>query len=72
MARRSPGQVRDAIVGHLRGRSQGATTKEIQAAVERKLGGEVAQSSVRSYLNLNTDSLFERISRGRYRLRKGK
>jgi hypothetical protein len=74
MARRSPGEVRDAILGQLRGKRAGATIEEIHAAVEAKLGGAVARSSVRSYLNLNTgssNSAFERIARGRYRLRKG-
>ena len=73
MARRRPGQVRDSIIGFLEGRPQGATIQEIHKAVEEKLGSTVARSSVRSYLNLNTgssDSLFDRTSPGRYRLRK--
>jgi hypothetical protein len=73
MTRRSPGQVRDAITAFLRNKPEGATTAEIYAAVERRLAGTVARSSVRSYLNLNTTnskSLFERVARGRYRLRK--
>lgn len=47
---------------------QGATTKEIYAAVTGSLG-TVAKSSVRSYLNINTQTTFDRIARGRYRLR---
>lgn len=66
--RRPPGQVRDAIVEFLRSRDE-ASVKEIRAAVSTKLGGDVAASSVRSYLNLNTPVAFERTGRGRYRLR---
>lgn len=43
---------------------------EIHVAVEKRLG-KVAASSVRSYLQLGTDSspqLFTRVSRGRYKL----
>jgi hypothetical protein len=45
-----------------------ASIKEISGAVALKLG-PVSQSSVRSYLNHNVGELFERTSRGRYRLR---
>lgn len=68
--RRAPGEVRDAIVAALRGRQKGATVQEIHVAVEKRLG-KVAASSVRSYLQLGTDSspqLFSRVSRGRYKL----
>jgi hypothetical protein len=68
MAQRSPGEVRDAILGHLR-KAGTATVNDIHAAVEKKLGGTVAQSSVRSYLGLNADKTFERVGRGKYRLR---
>lgn len=67
--RRRPGQVRDAIVSHLRSRDD-ASVSEIRAAVSDQLGGEVPASSVRSYLNLNTPATFERTGRGRYRLRR--
>lgn len=67
--RRRPGEVRDAIVGYLQGRKGGATTAEIRAAVASQLGGPVPASSVRSYLRLNAGEVFERTSRGRYRLR---
>lgn len=69
--RRAPGEVRDAIVGALRNRPTGATVREIQTAVEKKLPGKVPPSSVRSYLQLGTDSsprLFTRVSRGKYKL----
>jgi site-specific DNA-methyltransferase (adenine-specific) len=68
--RRAPGEVRDAIVAALRRRQKDASVGEIHAAVEKRLG-KVATSSVRSYLQLGTDSsprLFTRVSRGRYKL----
>lgn len=71
--RRAPGEVRDAIVAVLRNRKKPATVREIHAAVEKRLGGTVAPSSVRSYLQLGTDSsphLFARVQRGQYRLAK--
>jgi hypothetical protein len=69
MARRKPGEVRDAIVTYLRTVKRGASITDIHAAVEERLGGEVAKSSVRSYLNLNEGTTFERLGHGRYRLR---
>ncbi len=45
-----------------------ASTDEIAAAVRHRVGA-VPQSSVRSYLSLNTPRTFERTGRGRYRLR---
>lgn len=69
MPKRAPGQVRDAIIKFLRTRGeQGAPMKEIYAAVRKDLG-EVAESSMRSYLNINAKTKFERIAHGRYRLR---
>jgi DNA modification methylase len=44
-----------------------ASVSDIERALVRNLG-KVASSSVRSYLNLNTPSLFERTSRGHYKL----
>jgi hypothetical protein len=68
VTRRSPGVVRDAIMRYL-GSIQGeASVTEIHAAVCRTLGGEVARSSVRSYLNINTPQIFLRTGHGRYRL----
>lgn len=63
----APGVIRDSIVDFLSGIGGDASTDEIMTAVQSKLG-EVAPSSVRSYLNLNTPKTFERTSRGRYRL----
>jgi hypothetical protein len=58
-------------VASLRGKPKGVSVQEIQSAVEKKLGGPVASSSVRSFLRLRTDSsrpLFARTGRGRYKL----
>ena len=64
----APGAIRDVVVGYLASVGSAATVAEIHAAVAGRLG-EVPASSVRSYLNLNTPDVFERIGRGRYRLR---
>jgi site-specific DNA-methyltransferase (adenine-specific) len=64
-----PGQIRDAIVDYLRSRLEEATLAEVQEAVDRRLGGSVAKSSVRSYLRLNTATLFDRTDVGTYRLK---
>jgi site-specific DNA-methyltransferase (adenine-specific) len=66
---RAPGSVRDSIVSYLANAGT-ASIGEIQTAVAAHLG-TVAPSSVRSYLNLNTPALFERIDRGSYRLKNG-
>ena len=63
---RAPGSVRDTIVGYL-SNAGASSVGEIQAAVEAHLG-EVSPSSVRSYLNLNTPGVFERVARGTYQL----
>src|SRR5215470_12383631 len=65
--RAAPGNVRDSIVNYLAAADR-ASVAEIQQAVAAALG-DVSASSVRSYLNLNTPELFERTSRGQYRLR---
>jgi DNA modification methylase len=64
----APGSIRDSIVTYLSA-SESASIAEIRRAVAARLGDDVPASSVRSYLNLNTPSLFERTSRGQYRLR---
>ena len=63
----APGTVRDAIVDFLGAIQVAASTAEIIAAVTRAVGG-VSESSVRSYLSLNTPKIFHRAARGRYRL----
>lgn len=67
--RRKPGQVRDAIFDFLAARGREATVAEIRQAVSERLKGELAESSVRSYLRLNTPAEFERTAAGTYRLR---
>lgn len=64
-----PGQVRDAILKFLK-RADDATVVQVRDAVTKALGRDVPASSVRSYLNLNVGVLFERVERGRYRLKR--
>jgi DNA modification methylase len=66
----APGMVRDAIVGYLEAIGQDASIAEIYDAVVRRVG-VVPPSSVRSYLNLNSQEIFERTDVGRYRLKLG-
>ena len=66
--RRRPGEIRDAIFTVLSSKPQGASVAEIQHAVH-DLIGSAAPSSVRSYLRLNSDSLFSRRDRGVYIIR---
>jgi site-specific DNA-methyltransferase (adenine-specific) len=64
----APGAIRDGIVGYLEALDRDASLSEISDALALKLGA-VPASSVRSYLNLNSQKLFERTGKGRYRLR---
>lgn len=66
--RRRPGEIRDAIITVLSNKSGGASVGEIQEAVQALIGS-AAPSSVRSYLRLNSDSLFQRQDRGIYTIR---
>ena len=66
--RRRPGEIRDAIVNVLSGKPRGAAISEIHSAVS-DLIGSAAPSSIRSYLRLNSDSLFRRRDRGIYTIR---
>lgn len=61
------GRIRDAIIGYMDAVGSDASIKQISEAVAVQLG-DVRQSSIRSYLNLNVGRVFERTSRGRYRL----
>jgi site-specific DNA-methyltransferase (adenine-specific) len=63
----APGTVRDPIISFLETSETDASLREIFAAV-RSTVGEVSESSVRSYLNLNTPRVFTRTTRGRYKL----
>jgi DNA modification methylase len=64
----APGVIRDSIVDYLAKVGTDASTDEIVAAVKHRIG-DVPTSSVRSYLSLNTPNTFERMGRGRYRLK---
>ncbi len=66
--KRRPGEVRDAIIEVLSARPEGVAVTEIERQVTTLIG-DAAPSSVRSYLRLNTPSLFVRRARGHYALR---
>jgi DNA modification methylase len=68
LGRQAPGRVRDAITGYLRTRSAPATVREIYENVADDLGTPLSPSSVRSYLRLNAEQIFERVAKGTYRL----
>jgi site-specific DNA-methyltransferase (adenine-specific) len=71
-ATRKPGEVRDAIFAAFEGRQRALTIDEVQGAVEAELGN-VAPSSVRSYLNLATQrGNLRRVGRGRYKIVRGR
>lgn len=63
----APGKIRDAIVSYMEAVGGEVSLHQISEAIEVHLG-PVAQSSIRSYLNLNVGTVFERAARGRYRL----
>ena len=65
--RYAPGQVRDAILQVMRLTSDGLTAKQITERVGQ-LNGQTPESSVRSFLRLNTPGLFIKERRGVYRL----
>ncbi|MBI4556894.1 MAG: site-specific DNA-methyltransferase [Candidatus Hydrogenedentes bacterium] len=64
-----PGTVRDAIMQALSNSAKALTLREIEEQVSRDLGPTPA-SSVRSYLRLNTPTLFAREARGLYYVRR--
>ena len=66
--RYAPGQVRDAIVRVMKLAPNGLSVKRIAERVD-KVNGPTPESSVRSYLRLNTPDLFVKEGRGIYRLR---
>lgn len=63
----APGVIRDAIIRFLSTTIDGASIEEISRSVSRELG-DVPSSSIRSYLSINTPSVFLRIGKGRYKL----
>ena len=66
--RRQPGEVRDAVIATLRAYPDGVTVRQIVADVQGLIGPSVPDSSIRSYLRLNTPELFRRLDRGQYQL----
>jgi site-specific DNA-methyltransferase (adenine-specific) len=66
---RAPGSIRDAIIEFISVADRDVSLGEIREGIATKLG-DVPSSSVRSYLNLNVPKIFERVGRGRYRLKK--
>jgi DNA modification methylase len=65
---KAPGSIRDAICGYLQTIEREASLDEISRAVTAHMGA-VPPSSIRSYLNINSGTIFDRIGRGRYRLK---
>jgi site-specific DNA-methyltransferase (adenine-specific) len=65
--KKRPGQVRDAIIRVLAEAGRALSTREIQIGVSSILGS-TAESSVRSYLRLNSQDFFVRTGRGTYAL----
>ena len=65
--RYAPGQVRDSIFQVLSLTSDGLSAKQIAQRVA-KINGPTPESSIRSYLRLNTPDLFVKERRGVYRL----
>ncbi len=66
--KRRPGEVRDAILSVLSAMPGGASLQMIEQHVAGLIG-DGARSSVRSYLRLNTPSVFVRTARGQYGLK---
>jgi len=66
--RRQPGEIRDAVLSVLRVHPSGVSVGAIIRDASRLIGDDVRESSVRSYLRLNTPRLFHRLARGRYQL----
>lgn len=67
--KRPPGQIRDSIISYLVQQEQGASLNKIREHVKNELSGNVSDSSIRSYLRLNTPSIFERTKRGYYKIK---
>lgn len=65
--RLAPGQVRDAIIGILADRATPLSVGEICQMAKEEIG-DVPESSIRSYLLLNTPGKFRRKGRGKYEL----
>ena len=66
--KRQPGVVRDAILETLAYLPRGGSIEEIETGVVQRIG-PTPQSSIRSYLRLNTPKFFVNPERGIYRIR---
>lgn len=66
--RRAPGTVRDAILSAVATHPSGLSLGEIIEAVQNQIGS-ASPSSIRSYLRLNTPTVFEKPRRAYYSLR---
>lgn len=66
----APGKIRDAILSFMEAKNGDTSIRQISEAISLQLGS-VSPSSIRSYLNLNVGTVFERTARGRYRLVSG-
>lgn len=66
--RRQPGEVRDAVLATLRAYPDGVSVRQIVLHARRRLGEDLAASSIRSYLRLNTPKTIRRLDRGQYQL----
>ncbi len=66
--RYAPGKVRDAIMQVMSLTSKPLSVKEIESRVKTVMG-PTPNSSIRSYLRLNTPEVFVREGRGEYRVR---
>lgn len=66
--KRRPGEVRDAIITVLSQYPNGAPVAEIEKGVQGFFG-KTTSSSIRSYLRLNTPSIFSKSGRGHYALK---
>lgn len=69
MTRAAPGAIRDVILAYMREAGDSVSLNELSQAVHGRLGPDVPTSSIRSYMSLDKRGLFERVERGRYRLR---
>ena len=65
---KAPGSIRDSIYGFLQTIGGEASVEDISRAVVAQMGA-TSPSSVRSYLNKNVGTTFERTGRGRYKLK---
>jgi site-specific DNA-methyltransferase (adenine-specific) len=62
-----PGVVRDAIIEVLAGTAQPLSPKEIHEMVSARIG-ETPASSIRSYLQNNSETLFNKVGRAKYEI----